>query len=197
MRPSWRACDKLMSPLFPFSIHCEPLTSGEASGEEREIKRERERERERDVLSNLQPSPQLKGAPPFRSKVHVKGTTWCIHVAEWAKPAQNGLMALVCAPPTVGDHSWKRAFLTNFVTHFWSQNGTFSRHFGIFYGPKRVTTGSKRAEYTCLSIPSGLGTILEKIILFAPGTLVDPPLPPPCAGGAALRLQQVTTGTGV
>ena len=28
----------------------------------------------------------------------------------------------------------------------------------------------------CLSIPSGLGTFLEKIIFFAPGTLVDPPL---------------------
>ena len=31
---------------------------------------------------------------------------------------------------------------------------------------------------TCLSIPSGVGTIFEKIIFFAPGTLVDPPLAP-------------------
>ena len=35
---------------------------------------------------------------------------------------------------------------------------------------------------TCLSIPSGLGTTLEKIIFFAPGTLVDPPLAPTVRG---------------
>ena len=69
-----------------------------------------------------------------------------------------------------------------FLTHFWSQNGPFSRHFGIFHGPKRVTTGSKRAKNTCLSIPSGPGTTLEKIIFFAPGTLVDPPLAPAVRG---------------
>ena len=55
--------------------------------------------------------------------------------------------------------------------------GAFSRHFGIFTGPKRITTGSIRPKITCLSIPSGLGTTLEKMIFFAPGTLVDPPLP--------------------
>ena len=32
------------------------------------------------------------------------------------------------------------------------------------------------------SIPSGLGTTLEKMILFAPGTLVDPPLAPTVRG---------------
>ena len=51
-----------------------------------------------------------------------------------------------------------------FLTHFWPQNCPFSRHSGIFQGPKRVTTGSKRAQNTCLSIPSGLGTTLEKKI---------------------------------
>ena len=69
-----------------------------------------------------------------------------------------------------------------FLTHFWSQNGPFSRRFGIFHGPKRITTGSKRAQNTCLSIPSGLGTTLEKMIFFAPGTLVDPPLAPTVRG---------------
>ena len=64
------------------------------------------------------------------------------------------------------------------LTHRWSQNGPFSRHFGIFHGPKRATTGSKRPQNTCLSILSGLGTSLKKIIFFAPGTLVDPPLAP-------------------
>ena len=42
----------------------------------------------------------------------------------------------------VHDHFWKNVFLT----HFWNQNGPFSRHFGIFHGPKHVTTGSKRAK---------------------------------------------------
>ena len=37
-------------------------------------------------------------------------------------------------------------------------------------------TGLKCPQNTCLSIPSGLGTTLEKIIFFALGTLVDPPL---------------------
>ena len=65
-----------------------------------------------------------------------------------------------------------------FLTHFWSHNGPFSRHFGIFHGPKCAIMGSKRAKNTCLSIPSGLGTTLEKMIFFAPGTTVDPPLAP-------------------
>ena len=48
--------------------------------------------------------------------------------------------------------------------------------------PKSATTGSKRPKNTCLSIPSGLGTTLEKINFFAPGTLVDPPLAPTVRG---------------
>ena len=52
------------------------------------------------------------------------------------------------------------------------------KEFGIFRGPKRATTGSKQPKNTCLSIPSGLGTTLEKIIFFAPGTLVDRPSAP-------------------
>ena len=75
----------------------------------------------------------------------------------------------------------KRVF-DPFLTHCWSKNGPFSRHFGISHGPKRATTGSKRAKNTCLSIPSGLGTTLEKIIFFAPETLVDPPLAPTVRG---------------
>ena len=49
-------------------------------------------------------------------------------------------------------------------------------HCGIFHGPKRVNTGSKRTKNTYLSILGGLGTTLGKISFFAPGTLVDPPL---------------------
>ena len=63
-----------------------------------------------------------------------------------------------------------------FLTHFWSQDSPFSRHFGILHGPKHITMASKWAKTTCLSIPCGLRTTLEKMIFFAPGTLVDPPL---------------------
>ena len=45
--------------------------------------------------------------------------------------------------------------------------------------PPRAQNGLKN---TCLSIPSGLGTSLEKIIFFALGTLVDPPLAPTVRG---------------
>ena len=41
-----------------------------------------------------------------------------------------------------------------------------------------VQNAPPRAKNTCLSIPSGLGTTLKKIIFFAPGTPVDPPLAP-------------------
>ena len=91
--------------------------------------------------------------------------------SKWAKNTclsiQNGLGSLL----------EKRVF-DPLLTLFWSQKGPFLRHFGIFHGPKRATMGSKRPKNTCLSIPSGLRTTLEKIIFFAPGTLVDPPLAP-------------------
>ena len=60
----------------------------------------------------------------------------------------------------------------------------FLRLFGIFRGPKRATTGSKRPINTCFSIPSGLGTTLEKMIFFAPATLADPALAPTVRGPA-------------
>ena len=69
----------------------------------------------------------------------------------------------------------KRVF-DPFLTHFWSQNGPFSRHFGIFYGPKHVNTGSKWAKNTCLSIPNGPGSLLKKhvfdpfLTIFCPKT---------------------------
>ena len=60
----------------------------------------------------------------------------------------------------VRDHFWKNTFWT----HFWSQNDSFSRHFGIFHGPKCVTRGSKWAKATCLSIPNGPASLVEKCI---------------------------------
>ena len=110
--------------------------------------------------------------------------------SKWAKNTcfnlPNGLGSL-----------FEKCVFDPFLAHLWSQNGPFSRLFGIFHGPKRVTTGSKRDKNSCWSIPSGLGTTLEEMIFFAPRTLVDPPLAPPCASRAALRLHQVTIGTGV
>ena len=95
--------------------------------------------------------------------------------SKWAKNT------CLSTPNGPGSLLEKRVFDT-FLTHFWSQNGPFSRHCGIFHGPKRATTGSKRPENTCLSIPSGLGTTLEKMIFSALGTLVDPPLAPTVRG---------------
>ena len=45
--------------------------------------------------------------------------------------------------------------------------------------PPRAQNGLKTLV---LSIPSGLGTTLEKMIFFALGTLVDPPLAPTVRG---------------
>ena len=62
---------------------------------------------------------------------------------------------------------------------------------------RSATKGSKRPKNTCLSIPSRLGTTLEKIFFFARGTLVDPPLAPTVRGLAGPPLHQVASGTGV
>ena len=99
-------------------------------------------------------------------------------VATGSKWAKTTCLSIINGP---GSFLEKHVF-DPFLTHCWSQNGPFSRHFGIFHGPKRATTGSKRPKNTCLSIPSGLGTTLEKMIFFAPGTLVDPPLAPNVRG---------------
>ena len=99
-------------------------------------------------------------------------------VATGSKWAKTTCLSIINGPGSLLE---KRVF-NPFLTHFWSQNGSFSRHFGIFHGPKRATTGSKWPKNTCLSIPSGLGTTLEKMIFFALGTLVDPPLAPTVRG---------------
>ena len=103
------------------------------------------------------------------------------HVTTGSKWAKNTCLSIPSGPGSLFE---KRVF-DPFLTHFWSQNDPFSRHFGIFHGPKRVTTGSKWGKNTCLTIPSGLGTTMEKMIFFAPGTLVDPPLAPTRGRGLA------------
>ena len=91
-----------------------------------------------------------------------------------SKLAKNTCLSIPNGPGSL----LEKCIFDPFLTHFWSQNDPFSRQFGIFHGPMSLTTGSKLAKNTCLSIPSGLGTSLEKIFFFAPGTLVDPPLAP-------------------
>ena len=95
-----------------------------------------------------------------------------------SKRAKNTCWSIINGP---GSFLKKRLF-DPFWTYCWSQNGSFPRHFGIFQGPKRATMGSKQPKNTCLSIPSGLGTTLEKMFFFALGTLVDPPLAPTVRG---------------
>ena len=108
-----------------------------------------------------------------------------IRIFHWPKPVPMGSKwakdTWLSIPNGQRSHLEKRVF-DPLLTHFWSQNDPFSRHFGIFHGPKRATTSSKRAKNTCLSIPNGLGTAMKKIIFFAPGTPVDPPLAPTVRG---------------
>ena len=66
---------------------------------------------------------------------------------------------------------WKKCVFDPFLTHFWSQNSPFSRHYGIFGGPKWAATSSKRPKNTCFSAAHGLGSFLRKVI-FLP--LLDP-----------------------
>ena len=66
-----------------------------------------------------------------------------------------------------------------FLTHFWSQNSPFSRHFGIFGGPKWATTSSKRSKNTCFSVAHGLGSFLRKVIFLPLLDPVDPFEHPP------------------
>ena len=92
---------------------------------------------------------------------------------------QNGLRS----------HLEKRLY-DPFWTDFRSQNGPFSRLFGIFCGPKRVTTSSKRPKNTCLSIPGGLRITLEKKNFFRPG---DPGGPTVGSHRARARLPSSST----
>ena len=77
-----------------------------------------------------------------------------------SKRAKNTCLSIPNGPGSLLE---KRVFHP-FLTHFWSQNGPFSRYFGIFHEPKPVGTGSKWAKTTCLSIINGPGSLLEKCV---------------------------------
>ena len=137
------------------------------------------------ISSNLHPSPNSRWlhhtALRYMRRAQSGAYMWwkgLNSVKTGSKRAKNTCLSIPNGPGSLLE---KRVF-DPFLTHFWSQNGPFSRHFGIFQEPKPVPTGSKWAKTTCLSIPSGLGTTLEKSIFFAPGTLVDPPLAPTVRG---------------
>ena len=137
------------------------------------------------ISSNLHPSPNSRWlhhtALRYVRRAQSGAYMWwngLNSVKTGSKRAKNTCLSIPNGPGSLLE---KRVF-DPFLTHFWSQNGPISRHFGMFHGPKRATTGSKRPKNTCLSIPSGLGTTLEKIIFFALGTLVDPPLAPTVRG---------------
>ena len=111
-------------------------------------------------------------------KCHATGSKW----------AKTTCLSIINGPGSLLE---KRVF-DPFLTHCWSQNGPFSRHLGIFHGSKRTTTGSKRPKNTFLSIST-----LEKIFSSPRGPWWTHRWPPLCVGWPALRLHQVTTGTGV
>ena len=103
-------------------------------------------------------------------------------VATGSRWAKTTCLSIINGP---GSFLEKHVF-DPFLTHCWSQNGPFSRQFGIFHGPKRATTGSNWPKNTCLSIPSGR--------FFCWGPWWTHRWPPLCVGWPALRLHQVTTG---
>ena len=74
------------------------------------------------------------------------------------KWAQN---TCLCTPNGRGSLLEKHIF-DPFFTYFCSQKGPFSRHIGIFHGPKPVPIGSKCAKTTCFSVQNGQRSLLEK-----------------------------------
>ena len=59
------------------------------------------------------------------------------------------------ATPNGLESVWEKHVFNQFLTLFLSQNNPISRRFGIWGGPKRATTSSKRAENTCFGIACG------------------------------------------
>ena len=104
--------------------------------------------------------------------VTLEGPKWL------AMGSKRAHFTCLCTPNGVGS-SLKKHIFDPFLTHFWSQNGPFSRHFGNLVGPKRATMSSKHAKNTCLGIPCGTGSFLRKFFSLHPVDLVDPFWHPP------------------
>ena len=67
-------------------------------------------------------------------------------------------------PPRWSGSFVEKHIFDPFLTDFWSQNNPFSRHFVILEGPKGLAMGSKRAHFTCLCPPDGLGSFLTHFL---------------------------------
>ena len=127
--------------------------------------------------------------PLFKAFGVFRGPKRMARGSKWAK---NTCLSSLTSP---GSFAPKRV-IYNFLIFLWTQRGPFPMHFGILHRPKCITTGSKRAENTCVIIPWGLRTTLEK--RFSPrGPWWTNRWPTRCAGRATLWLHQVTSGTGV
>ena len=117
------------------------------------------------ISSNLHPSPNSRWlhhvALRYVRRAQRGAYMWwkgLNSVKTGSKWAKNTCLSIPNGPGSLLE---KRVF-DPFLTHFWSQNGPFSRHLGIFQGPKHVATGSKWAQNTCLSIVNGPGSFFEK-----------------------------------
>ena len=88
---------------------------------------------------------------------------------KWLKMGSKWALLTCLFTPTAPRSFLEKGVFDPFLTHFWSQNVPFSRHFGTLGGPRWATTSSKRAKTTCFGIPRGLESFLEKIFFFPPG----------------------------
>ena len=109
---------------------------------------------------------------------HFQGFVGSSRGQSGSKQAQNWLISLDCAPQMVHDHCGTIRF-DPFLTHFWSQICPFSGIVGFSVGQTTSPRAQNRAKNTSLSIPSGLGTSLEKIFFCHPR---DPALAPTMRG---------------
>ena len=94
-------------------------------------------------------------------RVQLGAYTWRkgpIAVKSGLKWPQNTLLSTPYGPGAPLETN----FFDPFFTHFCSLSRPFSKHIGIFHGPKPVPMGSKWAKNTFLSIPNGPGSPLEK-----------------------------------
>ena len=93
------------------------------------------------------------------------GFSMGLNVSPWAaKKAKNTHLSIPNGPGSLLEKHAFDPFLTHLLTHFWCHKGPLSSNFGIFHGPKRVITSSKRAKNTCWRIPNGPRSVLENCV---------------------------------
>ena len=90
-----------------------------------------------------------------RHFVTLEGPKWLAMGWKWSH------FTCLCTPNGLGSFLEKH-IVDPFLTHFWSQNDPFSRHFVTLEGPKWLAMGSKWAHFTCLGTQNGLGSFFGK-----------------------------------